>query len=60
MNFIFLYQIHNSIGARLGFNIAPETAELARQMQSHFEHLPKERIIEEFNKIIHKSKKPGK
>jgi tRNA nucleotidyltransferase (CCA-adding enzyme) len=46
--------------SRFGFDIAPETAELAQSIREEFQHLPKERIYEEFKKLVTKGIEPGK
>ncbi len=42
--------------ARMGFTVAPETAQLCRTMAHRCSELPKERIGEEFNKFLLKGK----
>ena len=46
--------------SRFGFDIAPETAELAQSIREEYKHLPKERIYEEFKKLVTKGIEPGK
>jgi tRNA nucleotidyltransferase/poly(A) polymerase len=46
--------------SRFGFDIAPETAELANSIREEYKHLPKERIYEEFKKLVTKGIEPGK
>lgn len=46
--------------SRFGFEIAPETAKLAESIRDEFKHLPKERIYEEFKKLVTKGIEPGK
>jgi len=45
--------------SRFGF-VAPETAELAQSIIEEYKHLPKERIYEEFKKLVTKGIEPGK
>ncbi len=47
----------SQFAARFGFTIAPETIKLASSMD--LSQLPKERIFEEFNKLLLKSPKPS-
>jgi tRNA nucleotidyltransferase (CCA-adding enzyme) len=47
-------------GARFGFDLAPETAELARSIKDHYKHLPKERVEAEFKKLVQKGMEPGR
>ena len=46
--------------SRYGFDIAPETAELARSIKDQYQHLPKERVEGEFKKLVQKGVEPGK
>jgi tRNA nucleotidyltransferase/poly(A) polymerase len=46
--------------SRFGFDIAPETAELAQSIRTEYQHLPKERVYEEFKKLVTKGIEPGK
>ena len=43
-----------------GFNLAPETAELAKSIKDQYQHLPKERIEGEFKKLVQKGVEPGR
>ena len=45
--------------SRFGFDIAPETAELANSIRDEYKHIPKERIEQEFKKLVQKGIKPG-
>lgn len=45
--------------ARYGFDLAPETAQLAKSIKDQYQHLPKERVHEEFKKLVTKGKQPG-
>ncbi len=49
-----------SLGSRFGLSLAPETAELAQSIREEYKHLPKERIYEEFKKLVTKGIEPGK
>jgi tRNA nucleotidyltransferase (CCA-adding enzyme) len=44
---------------RKGKSVAPETIELCASMQDQFVHLPKERVINEWDKLLLKSNKPS-
>ena len=46
--------------SRFGFDIAPETAELANSIRDQYKHLPKERVHEEFKKLVRKGIEPGR
>ena len=46
--------------SRFGFDIAPETAELANSIRDQYKHLPKERVEGEFKKLVQKGVEPGK
>lgn len=46
--------------SRYGFEIAPETAELAQSIKDEYKYLPKERIQEEFKKLVQKGIEPGR
>lgn len=46
--------------SRMGFDIAPETAELAKSIKDEYRHLPKERVHEEFKKLVRKGVEPGR
>lgn len=46
--------------SRFGFDIAPETASLAQSIRTEYQHLPKERVNEEFKKLVTKGIEPGK
>ncbi len=43
-----------SLGSRFGLSLAPETAELAQSIREEYKHLPKERVYEEFKKLVTK------
>lgn len=45
--------------ARKGKSVAPETIELCKSISDKFNELPKERIFEEFKKLLLKSNKPS-
>ena len=49
-----------SLGSRFGLSLAPETAELAQSIRTEYQHLPKERVYEEFKKLVTKGIEPGK
>jgi tRNA nucleotidyltransferase (CCA-adding enzyme) len=49
----------NFIG-RFGFDIAPETAALAKSIKDEYKYLPKERVYEEFKKLTQKGIEPGR
>lgn len=49
-----------SLGSRFGLSLAPETAELAQSIREEYKHLPKERVYEEFKKLVTKGIEPGK
>jgi len=49
-----------SLGSRFGLKIAPETAELAKSIKDQYQHLPKERVEQEFKKLVQKGVEPGK
>ena len=49
-----------SLGSRFGLSLAPETAQLANSIREEYKHLPKERIYEEFKKLVTKGIEPGK
>lgn len=44
---------------RKGKNVDPNTIELCRSIKDTFTHLPKERVFEEFVKLLLKAKKPS-
>jgi tRNA nucleotidyltransferase (CCA-adding enzyme) len=46
--------------SRFGFEIAPETAQLAQSIRDEYKHLPKERVYEEFKKLTQKGIEPGR
>jgi len=46
--------------SRFGFDIAPETAELANSIRDQYKHLPKERVEGEFKKLVQKGIEPGR
>ena len=48
-----------SLASRFGFSLAPETAELAKSIKDQYSHLPKERIEQEFHKLVTKGIEPG-
>lgn len=48
------------IASRFGFDLAPETAELANSIRDQYKHLPKERVEGEFKKLVQKGVEPGK
>ncbi|MDP3985266.1 MAG: HD domain-containing protein, partial [bacterium] len=45
--------------ARFGLEVEPETAQIMREMIPELKELPKERILEEWKKLLLKSKKPS-
>jgi tRNA nucleotidyltransferase/poly(A) polymerase len=49
-----------SLAARFGFNVAPETAQLAKSIKDQYQFLPKERVEMEFKKLVQKGIEPGK
>lgn len=46
--------------SRYGFDLAPETIELMKSIKDQYQHLPKERIEQEFKKLVTKGVEPGK
>lgn len=45
--------------ARKGHNVHRSTIQLSESIKDTFQHLPKERVFEEFNKLLMKSDKPS-
>lgn len=49
-----------SLSARFGMDLSPETAELAKTIKHEYQYLPKERVEQEFKKLVQKGVEPGR